>query len=268
MKKILVLCFLCVQALYGATPLESYLSYLDQIDFPNGDCQQGEIEVVIDLSEILKIEKIQQERLLKKGFSPDTAAEFSRVGIVSEDQYWIWLRDAVYFPGRIPGTYDRLIPRSRLIGSLPGVAVLPILPSGKIGLILTYRHATRSWELEIPRGGLEGKETVESAALRELKEETGLLAASVSFLGEIATDSGVHSPVVPVFLGIVEAQEVSDPEYSEAIKGVFFFTQEELKAAVLRGFIEVSVEGEMRCVPVRDPFLAFALLLAQWRQLL
>jgi 8-oxo-dGTP pyrophosphatase MutT (NUDIX family) len=56
--------------------------------------------------------------------------------------------------------------------------VLPVLPSGQIILVLNFRHPTRSWKLELPRGGMQSGETQEEAALRELKEETGFITSS------------------------------------------------------------------------------------------
>jgi ADP-ribose pyrophosphatase len=190
------------------------------------------------------------------------------VGIVNEDQNWIWLRDAVYFPQGTPGTCDRLLWRSELKENSPGVAVLPVLPSGKIILILTYRHATRSWELELPRGGMESKETFEEAAFRELKEETGFVASAVSFLGEIATDTGVHSSVIPVFMGKISAQDESAPEYFEAIAGTLAFTKDEIKEGLVKGFLEVTIHGVKKQIPLRDAFLTFAILHAECRKLL
>lgn len=268
MKKFLALGLLCIQCVYGDQPLEEYFSYVKQLEQPSGNYLEGEIEIVMDPAEISRIQKIQENRLIQKGFSADNAAEFSRIGIVSEDQYWIWLRDAVYFPQGVPGTYDRLLWKSELDNKFPGVAVLPILPSGKIALILHYRHATRSWELELPRGGMGPQEIVEEAALRELKEETGMVASSVDFLGEIATDTGVYSSVIPVFICKISTQEESNPEYSEAIAGVFAFTNEELKEGLVQGFLEISVQGKLKPVPLRDAFLAFALLQAECRKLL
>jgi ADP-ribose pyrophosphatase len=149
-----------------------------------------------------------------------------------------------------------------------GVAVLPILPSGQMILILTFRHATRVWELELPRGGMEPGETQEEAALRELKEETGFIASSTAFLGEIATDSGIHSSVTPVFLGRIAAQERPDTEYSEAIAGTVCLTKEEAYEGLARGFLEVSINDQKKQAFLRDAFLTFALLQAQVRKLL
>src|SRR5689334_18659123 len=98
MKKFLILSLLCFQCIYGNQSLEEYFSYVKQLDQSNGNFREGEIEIVTDPEEISQIQKVQEKRLLQKGFSADKAAEFSRVGIVNEDHYWIWLRDAVYFP--------------------------------------------------------------------------------------------------------------------------------------------------------------------------
>lgn len=268
MKKILIFSLFCFQCVFGDQRLETYFTYVQQLGKPCGDHQKGEIEVVMNPSEILRIQEIQKNRLIQKGFSKDMAAEFSRIGIVSEDQYWVWLRDAVYFPQGIPGTYDRLLWRSELENKHSGVAILPALSCDRIVLILNYRHATRSWELELPRGGVELQETFENAALRELREETGFEASSATFLGEIATDTGVHSSVTPVFIAKISIQKESCPEYSEAIGGVLSFTKEELKAGLIQGFLEVPVNGEKKQVPLRDAFLTFALLQAEIRGLL
>jgi ADP-ribose pyrophosphatase len=268
MKKLLILGIVCFQNIYCNESLEEYFLCIEQLAQSNGNYREGEIEVVIDPAEISRIQKVQENRLLQKGFSTEKAIEFSRIGVVYEDPYWIWLRDAVYFPKGIAGTYNRLFWKSELKQDVPGVAVLPILPSGEVVLNLNYRHATRSWELELPRGGLQPQETIEAAALRELKEETGLVPSSVIFLGEMAPDTGVLSSVIPVFMGKISVREESSPEYSEAIAGLVSFTKNELKEGLIRGFLEVSIEGKKKQVPLRDSFLTFALFQADIRKLI
>jgi len=258
----------CAQSIYGNLSFDHYSSYLKQLDLPNGSYAAGEIEIITDPTEISKVEEIQKKRLLKKGFSEESADQFSRVGIVSEDQYLIFLRDAVYFPNGIPGTYDRLIWKSELQTKFPGVAVLPVLPSGQIVLNLNYRHATRSWELELPRGAILPNETIEETALRELKEETGLSVSSLSFLGNMAPDTGILSSIIPVFTGTVSQEENAEIEYSEAIAGIIAFTKEEIKTGLIQGFLEVSLLGKTQKVPLRDPFLTFALLQLEFRKTL
>src|SRR4051812_45336764 len=98
MKKQLFLMLSCLQSIYSG---EDYFSYLKQLAQPNGNHRNGEIEIVTDPTEISSIQQVQENRLLKKGFSEADAQEFSRIGVVREDQYWIWLRDAVYFPKKV-----------------------------------------------------------------------------------------------------------------------------------------------------------------------
>ena len=268
MKTLIIFSLFYLQCVYGNQPLEEYFSYVKQLAQSGGNYQEGEIEIVMDPVEMLEIQKIQENRLLEKGFSKEQAMKFSQIGVVGEDQYLIWLRDAVYFPQKVPGTYDRIIWKNELKKDLSGIAVLPILPSGRIALIAIYRHATRSWELELPRGGVDLQETTEEAALRELQEETGFIASSLHFLGKVAPDNGLLSTIMSVFLAEICSQGKSHTEYEEAIAGVISFTKEELKKGLMQGFLEVSIQGEEKHIPFRDPFLTFALFQAELRKLL
>jgi hypothetical protein len=126
MRRILVFGLFCLQSLFANASLDRYFSYMQQIAKSNGNFREGEIEIITNPEEIARVQKAQESRLLTKGFSPADAAEFTRIGVVNEGQYWIWLRDAVYFPKGIPGTYDRLLWKSELQGNHAGVAVLPV----------------------------------------------------------------------------------------------------------------------------------------------
>jgi ADP-ribose pyrophosphatase len=259
---------LCSGCIFGDVSLDPYFSYLQKLQQTNGNYAQGEIEVIVDPTAIEQVSKIQESRLLRKGFSDRDAKEFSRVGIVHEDQYLIWIRDAVYFPKKVPGTYDRIIWRNELQGKPCGVAVLPVLASGRILLNLNYRHATRSWELELPRGVMLPDETCEEAALREVKEETGATTSDLMFLGHLAPDTGILSSVIPVFMGKVTAQGKSAPDESEAIATSLAFTKEELREGLLKGHLKVLLQGKEENIPLRDGFLTFALLQAELRNAL
>lgn len=266
--------FFCAFVLFSATSLlsdetsscEQYLSlmekYKQHIGNP-GNYRDGEIEIALTPAKIKEISSIQQKRLLAKGYSQDVAAEWARIGVIAEDTYWIWIRDAVTFPTGAAGTYDRLLWKTALTGSA-GVAILPITKEGKILLNLNYRHATRSWEAELPRGMRKEGESPENAALRELKEETGLESDSCVFLGDMAPDAGTISSVVPIYLVYAGKTGEADREYSEAIEENFSFTKEEIKEGFKSGHI---LMGDKK-IPLRDPFLAFALLQAEIRDLL
>jgi ADP-ribose pyrophosphatase len=261
--KLLHAFFISASCLLYAAPYDAYLEFLEKYPTPKGDYHAGEIEIVTDAAQIPAVEEAAKARLLKNGYSEAQAEAFSRVGIVMEDQYWILVRDAVIFPTGAKGTYDRLSWKSALKGP-GGVAVLPVLPDGKIILNLNYRHATRSWELELPRGGIKEKESIEAAALRELAEETGLETENPIYLGSIANDTGTISSIVPIFLGKIVRAGASDQEYSEAIQGIVAFSKDELKTGLKQGYL--NIDGKQ--VPLRDAFLTFALLQAEIRELL
>jgi len=68
----------------------------------------------------------------------------------------------------------------------PGaICCIPILPDGKIAMILQYRYAVKQEMLELPAGKLDKGETPENCAIRELEEETGYRANSLTFLANI-----------------------------------------------------------------------------------
>jgi ADP-ribose pyrophosphatase len=246
--------------------LDFYQKYTKNLG-PQGSYKNGEIEIAITPEKIGEIEAQTKARLIKKGVNEAEAAEWSHTGVVGEDNFWLWLRDPVIFPSGALGTYDRLLWKSDLEG-LTGVAVMPVLSDKKILLILTYRHATRSWELELPRGGQNKGETIDQTAIRELQEETGCQIDQTVYLGTMAPDSGVIKRVVPVYMGTISKIEENKPEFSEAIANNVVLTKDQLKEGFIKGSIQVTVNGKTFQANCRDPFLAYALLIAESKKLL
>lgn len=227
--------------------LEHYFQYLNtypNILGPIGSADNGEIEIVQDMNKILEIEK-------------NTGC---RVGVLAEDKYRIWFNDAVKFPNNKYVVYGRYLWKNSLQGK-PAIAVLPILPNGNVILIRNFRHATRSWEYELPRGGREQNETIEDAAKREVKEETGFILDELVSLGEIAVDSGTLNTIMTVISAKVIDSQQSTAEDTEVIAAADAFSISELKAGYVKGCLDVRINGERKCVPLRDPFLAYALFM-------
>jgi ADP-ribose pyrophosphatase len=248
--------------------LQEYLEFLEENCIEVcGDYKKGEIEIVTDIGMIKSIQERQRKKMLAEGFSQNESINASNIGVVYEDSYWMWVRDAVIFPSGVKGTYNRMLWKSNISG-FAGVAVLPILPDGRVVLNLNYRHATRSWELELPRGKRDNNETAEQTAIRELQEETGLRVSEQIFLGEITPDTGVLASVIPVYAGKVRANGKTERSVSEAIHSNPVYTLAELKQGGKQGYIEVDMKNKKTKVKLSDAFLFYALFQAEIRGLL
>lgn len=259
--------------IFGASPLLASLQYTQILNqYPDflgrtGSWKQGEIEIATSPSEIKRIEKHCAQRYQRMGYSKEEAELYSRVGIITEDHYWIWVRDAVTFPGGIPGVYDRIIMKSGVDGP-PCVVVLPKLKNGKVLLNVNFRHATRSWEIELPRGNRNAKESALDTARRELKEETGCLASKMISLGSMAPATGVIAGVVPIFYCEIKAKHPRHQDESEAIALNIEMSIDEIQEAFLKGYAVIKIRGKETKVYCRDPYLSYAVLQAVWRKLI
>jgi ADP-ribose pyrophosphatase len=144
---------------------------------------------------IRQIEEIIGARYASRG-QPE---EWARVGILYEDPYIVLLRDAVTFPDGSPGIHHRVLRRS---GEPAGVAMMPIL-DGKLVLVRHYRHPTRSWHWEFPRGAIEPGQTPMAAARCELLEEISAVVQSIEPIGIIHGASALMGMSVVMFAAYV-----------------------------------------------------------------
>lgn len=110
--------------------------------------------------------------------------------------------DHVAEPGRGEvEDYLVVVPHSvREADLLAGVAVLPVC-DGRIVLLRSYRHPVGASVLELARGFIDAGETPAEAALRELREETGLACPPDRLvpLGFCAPEAGVLRGRVALF---------------------------------------------------------------------
>jgi ADP-ribose pyrophosphatase len=134
-------------------------------------------------------------------------AEDTRVGVLSEDPYLLALRDAVRFPDGGLGLYNRLVVP-------PGVAILPLLGE-RIVLIHRFRHGTRGFHYEIPRGMAAHPGDPAEDARRELEEEIGTAPRELVPLGRMHPSSGVVNESITLFLARVD--RLGRPDRHEAI---------------------------------------------------
>ncbi len=164
-------------------------------------------EILLDEAGISQAEKSAAQQLRGAG----APAEWARVGVAFRDQYSLILRDAVRYTNGSVGTYVRMI-----TPPVPGVVILPVW-QGQVLLIRHFRHATRSWHLEIPRGFGTGTDARESAD-RELKEEIGASGIHLTELGRMYPDTGATNSVAALFHA--EISSYGKPDEMEAITDI------------------------------------------------
>ena len=108
-------------------------------------------------------------------------------------------QETFFFEGEIPFKADIILH--------PGAAViLPILDNGMLLLIKQWRRAAGEILIEAPAGVLEAGEPKIACAMRELQEETGYSAKTITPFGKILSAPGFCNEVLYLFLaeGLVE----------------------------------------------------------------
>lgn len=78
--------------------------------------------------------------------------------------------------------------------------VLPVFADGTLALVRQYRHAARKYLFEAPAGTLESGEDPLDGARRELEEEIGVTAETITPLAEFYVSPGFLTEKMHVFL--------------------------------------------------------------------
>jgi ADP-ribose pyrophosphatase len=124
----------------------------------------------------------------------------------------------------------------------PGsVVIVPVDESGRIVLVLQYRHALGRWVWELPAGSLKPSEDPEQAARRECQEETGLVATRIERLGSYFPTPGYCDEEMHFFLASglrppADGDEAAHPDEDEDIEARPF-TVAELRRMIAAGEI-------------------------------
>lgn len=115
-------------------------------------------------------------------------------------------------PDGSAGEYGIVSYKNRAIG------VLPVSEEGDVWLVGQHRYPFDKYSWELPEGGGPKNQTPLDAAMRELKEETGLTARSWSPLSEFDVSNSVSDEQAICFLAWDLEPGPSHPEPSETLQ--------------------------------------------------
>ena len=100
-----------------------------------------------------------------------------------------------------------------------GVCIIPLTDNNEVICVRQFRYAHKQLTLEIPAGKLESKdEDIHSAALRELKEETGIECNELVYLGKTYPSPALLSEVIHMFLARGLTYSDSSPDEDEFLE--------------------------------------------------
>ncbi len=99
------------------------------------------------------------------------------------------------------------------------VAIVPLLEGDDVLLVRQYRLPAEKVLLEVPAGGVDGGESVEAAAQRELGEECGQRAGRLERLGGFYVSPGFCNEFVHLFLAtqLEPVESHPDPDAQLAV---------------------------------------------------
>lgn len=134
--------------------------------------------------------------------------------LVYEGSIINYYRDTVQVPNGNVVEWD-------FIGHNGAAAVVPVTADGKILMVRQYRNALDRMTLEIPAGGLNGRdEPTMNAAARELEEETGYRSENLTFLISVNTTVAFCNEKIDIYVAtglIPTKQHLDEDEFIDVV---------------------------------------------------
>ena len=120
----------------------------------------------------------------------------------------------------------------------PGaVCVVPVTDNNEVIMVRQFRYAFDRVLLEVPAGKLEPNEDPLCAALRELEEESGVVAKNIEHIGEIYTTVAIFDEKIHVYLATGLTYKNAHPDEDEFL---------EVEKIPLADLVEMVMNGEIK----------------------
>jgi len=162
-------------------------------------------------------------------------SEFKRISrdLVAKGAIIDYYQDTMQIPNGNIAKWD-------LIDHKGAAAVVAVRPDGKLLMVRQYRNALERETIELPAGGLEGRdEPTAVAAKRELEEETGYVCKHVEPLVSIYTTVAFCNEKIDIYLATDLEPGKQHLDEDEFIN-VEAYTVDELKEMIYAGKIQDS----------------------------
>ena len=121
-------------------------------------------------------------------------------------------------------------------------AVVPVTDSGEIYLVKQYRKPLDIVSLEIPAGKLDENEDPRECAIRELKEETGLVAGEIKKILTFHSTPGFSDEIIHIYIATELTCEEASPDEDE------FISSRKYKLDDLLGMISTGVIADGKTI--------------------
>ena len=166
--------------------------------------------------------------------------------LIYQDMWLTLYKDDIKFADDTYGTYVWTARK-------PGVNIVIVNSDHKILLQKEYRYVIDSYSWEVPGGGIDDGETPKQAAIREVKEESGLEIDNLEYLGEFYPLNSFNKEKITAFLGFTKSNSLSTSglEMSESISEQRFFTFDEVLKMIDNGEITDAMTANITQIVIR-----------------
>jgi len=172
-------------------------------------------------------------------FVEDSEYEILKRELIAENIRFSIFLNTITQDGKVAiKDYMSISPKSSDENQITGVITLPV-NNEKYGLVKIYRPPIQDFSWELPGGFIEPNETPAKSAIRELKEETGLICEEehLIHLGTFFPCPGLLSGKL-CFFSAEQCTPVAEKEETEpGVSRFKWFSEEEIDESISKGSI-------------------------------